>query len=135
MSTTPAFDLDRRGGPLLISIPHLGTSIPDDLRTVYSPVALSVPDTDWHLDRLYDFAAAVDATVVRAKVSRYVIDLNRPATGESLYPGMVTTSLCPSETFRGEPLYREGCTPGEVEVARRIAEYWLPYHSQIRAEL
>jgi len=135
MSTTPIVEIEQRGGPLLVSIPHVGTEIPADLRDAYSPIALTLADTDWHLGRLYAFAAALDATVIRARVSRYVVDLNRPATGESLYPGMVTTSLCPSETFRGEALYRNGLAPDSSEVARRIAAYWQPYHSQLKSEM
>src|SRR4051812_9311686 len=111
MNDHPVYEIERRGGPLLISIPHLGTRIPETLREGYTPEALQVADTDWHLHQLYAFAERLDATVIRARISRYVIDLNRPATGESLYPGMITTSLCPSETFRGEPLYREGREP------------------------
>jgi N-formylglutamate deformylase len=135
MSTSPIFEIERRGGPLLVSIPHLGTAIPDELRGLYTPEALTVADTDWHLDKLYGFAQALDATVIRAKVSRYVIDLNRPATGESLYPGMVTTTLCPTETFRGEPLYLGEAGPDATEVERRIAAYWRPYHNALRAEI
>lgn len=126
----------RRGiSPLIISIPHLGSELPEDLRGQYSQEALGCPDTDWHLDRLYDFASRFDATVIQPRYSRYVIDLNRPATGESLYPGMVTTTLCPLETFRGEPLYRPGMEPGDSEIARRISLYWRPYHEGLKAEL
>jgi N-formylglutamate deformylase len=135
MNPHPPFELVRRGGPLLISIPHLGRAIPSDLRSHYTEEALSLVDTDWHLDRLYDFAATLGATVLQATVSRYVIDLNRPATGESLYPGMVTTSLCPTETFRGEPLYRAGFDPQQAEVARRVDTYWRPYHQALKEEL
>jgi len=135
MNDMPIFDIEQRDGPLLLSIPHLGTTIPDDLRSAYSPEALTLADTDWHLARLYDFASELDATVIRANVSRYVIDLNRPATGESLYPGMISTSLCPTETFRGEQLYRAGYTPDGGEVARRVEAYWQPYHLQLKAEI
>lgn len=81
------FSLERGEAPLLISIPHLGTQIPDALRDRYTDIALTVADTDWHLDRLYGFARALDATILGARVSRYVIDLNRPSNDESLYPG------------------------------------------------
>ena len=135
MNDLSVFEIERRGGPLLISIPHLGTAIPDDLRSTYSSPALAVADTDWHLGKLYDFAAALDATVIRANLSRFVIDLNRPATGESLYAGMISTSLCPTESFRGEPLYRPGCTPDGKEVARRVSRYWQPYHEQLKTEI
>lgn len=135
MSAHPIFELERRAGPLLISIPHLGTAIPAELRDAYTPEALTVADTDWYLDRVYAFAESLGATVLHARISRYVIDLNRPATGESLYPGMITTSLCPSETFRGEPVYREGREPDAAELARRVATYWRPYHTALQQEL
>ncbi len=121
--------------PLLISIPHLGTEIPPELQAQMADVAGIKQDTDWHLDLLYGFAQAMGASVIAAKVSRYVIDLNRPPTGESLYPVQTTTGLCPTETFRGEPLYLAGQAPDAAEQARRLAHYWQPYHQQIQGEL
>jgi N-formylglutamate deformylase len=106
---TPSFGFSAGTLPLLISIPHLGAAIPDELRAAMTAVAALRQDTDWHLDRLYAFAQAMGASVLRAQVSRYVIDLNRPPDGRSLYPGRTTTGLCPTETFRGEPLYPPGC--------------------------
>jgi N-formylglutamate deformylase len=135
MSTVPPFLLERRGAPLIISIPHLGTHIPDELNGDYLPEAFQLADTDWHLDRLYGFAEALGATVLGATVSRYVIDANRPATGESLYPGIISTTLCPTETFRGEPLYQPGREPGAPQIARRVEQYWKPYHDALKGEI
>ncbi|NIE64757.1 N-formylglutamate deformylase [Burkholderia sp. Ax-1719] len=132
---TDLYTLERGDAPLVISIPHLGTAIPEALRSQYTDVALTVADTDWHLDRLYAFAQSLGATILGARVSRYVIDLNRPPNDESLYPGQTTTSLCPTETFRGEPIYRPGCEPDAAERQRRVEAYWQPYHQTLRAEL
>jgi N-formylglutamate deformylase len=134
MNATP-FRFQRGSIPLLVSIPHLGTEIPADLASEFTGAASEVPDTDWHLDRLYAFAQTMGASMLGARYSRYVIDLNRPASGESLYPGQTTTGLCPTETFRGEPLYRDGAGPDGAEVARRLERYWQPYHAQLRAEI
>ena len=131
----PAFELTIGKLPLLISIPHLGTYIPADLAAQMTPEAQRLVDTDWHLDRLYDFASSLGASVLRATHSRYVIDLNRPPTGESLYPGQTTTGLCPTETFRGEPLYQKGHEPDVAEIARRRETYWQPYHDALAVEL
>jgi formiminoglutamase len=49
----------------------------------------------------------------------------------SLYPGQATTGLCPTETFDGDPLYREGKTP---DIAARRASF-DPYHAAIEAEI
>lgn len=131
----PTHRLLRGSAPLLVSIPHLGQEIPDALRDGYAEEALRLADTDWHLDRLYDFAAELGASVLTARVSRYVIDLNRPPDGSSLYPGQTTTELCPSDTFRGVPLYRPGARPSPADVEARRLAYWEPYHQALRTEL
>jgi N-formylglutamate deformylase len=135
MTMSALYDLARGDAPLLISIPHLGTRIPDEMKPLYSDIALTVADTDWHLDTLYAFAKELGATILGAKTSRYVIDLNRPPNDESLYPGQTTTGLCPTETFRGEPVYRAGCEPDGEEKQRRVEIYHRPYHDVLRAEL
>lgn len=121
--------------PLLVSMPHVGLHIPEDIAGRMTGLALTRGDTDWHVDRLYDFIDALGASVVAATHSRYVVDLNRPPDGASLYPGQATTGLCPTTTFDGEPLYEDGAEPDEAEVARRVAGYWKPYHEQLAAEL
>ena len=121
--------------PLIISIPHLGTYIPPYLRPRMSEAAYAVADTDWHLDQLYGAAVAAGASLVAATVSRYVIDLNRPPDGASLYPGQTTTGLCPLDTFHGEPLYLEGMAPDADEVARRLDTYWRPYHAALAEQI
>jgi N-formylglutamate deformylase len=121
--------------PVLVSMPHAGADIPDDIAARLAPCALARADTDWHLPRLYDFASALGASTIAARWSRYVIDLNRPPEDTSLYPGMDTTGLCPVDTFARESLYRDGQAPSEAEVARRLERYWRPYHRQLRTEL
>jgi N-formylglutamate deformylase len=136
MSTTPdVFDLQRGSVPLLLSIPHLGTAIPPAIAPRLTDAGRLVADTDWHLDRLYDFAQSLGASVLRPLHSRYVVDLNRPPDNRSLYPGQTTTGLCPLHSFTGEALYREGEEPQPAEVAERVTRYWHPYHEALQAEL
>ena len=129
------FHLTRGTAPLLVSLPHCGEQIPDDLRDAYQPRALQVEDTDWHLQRLYAFAAGLGASVIVPRFSRYVIDLNRPPDNAPMYPGANNTELCPTRFFTGDALYREGRAPGAAEVAERTRRYWQPYHDALRAEL
>ena len=131
----PPFRFLRGTRPVLLSIPHVGTHIPESLHGGYTPAALQRADTDWHLDRLYAFAHQFGASVLQATHSRSVIDLNRPPDDQNLYPGRITTGLCPTETFRGEPLYLPGRAPDAAETARRLAQYWQPYHDALAAEL
>jgi len=121
--------------PLLVSIPHVGTDIPDEVLATMTPAATDKQDTDWHLVRLYEFLGEMGASVLSARWSRYAIDLNRPPENTNLYPGQDTTGLCPVDTFHREPLYLEGRAPDEAEVQRRLQAYWKPYHDQLRAEL
>lgn len=119
--------------PLLISIPHNGSMIPDGLASQMTEIGRTSTDTDWFLDRLYDFASSLGAGVLCANYSRYVIDLNRALSDESLYPGQTTTGLFPTETFDGEPLFRS--ERSDAEKKSQIDQIWQPYHSCLQTEL
>lgn len=116
-------------------MPHVGTELPQELTGRLRPAALALPDTDWHLPELYHFLPGIGATCLRARYSRYVIDLNRRSDGASLYPGQSVTELCPTTLFSGEPLYRPGQVPEDAEVAERTEHYWAPYHRALAAEI
>jgi N-formylglutamate amidohydrolase len=120
--------------PLLISVPHDGRRLPESLHTRMTDAGRALPDTDWHVGRLYDFAHDLGAHLLVASYSRYVIDLNRPTSDESLYPGQVATGLCPRQTFAGDDIYATG-ELADDEIAERIAVYWKPYHDRIRQTL
>lgn len=130
-----SFSLRRGSVPLLVSMPHVGTDIPAELRVRYVPRALAVEDADWHLDRLYAFVDSLGASVLQPRYARYVIDLNRPPDDAPMYPGASNTELCPTRFFTGDPLHAEGCAPGAAERLRLRALYWQPYHDALAAEL
>jgi N-formylglutamate deformylase len=135
-STEPPFRFHQGTQPLLISMPHVGTHVPPALAARLTDESRHVPDTDWHLERLYDFAVGLGASVLVATHSRYVIDLNRPPDGASLYPGQSVTGLCPIDTFDSTPVYRDPADlPNEAEVAERRDAIWYPYHRQLEGEL
>jgi N-formylglutamate deformylase len=130
------FTLHRGSAPLLVSVPHHGTHVPDHIAARLTNSARRVPDTDWHVARLYaDAARALGASMIVPSHSRYVVDLNRSEDDVSLYPGQNTTGLCPTVQFTGEPVSREGEEPHEAEVRSRVGRYWRPYHVALRAEL
>ena len=133
--TQTTYTLQPGTTPLVLSLPHVGTEIPDALKPFYVDRALAVEDTDWHLEKLYDFAATLGASVIVPKFSRYVIDLNRPPDNTPMYQGASNTELCPSTFFNGEPLYRDGLRPTATELGQRREIYWRPYHDALRAEL
>lgn len=129
------YTLHRGTAPLLISLPHNGSAIPDDVAARMKRPARRSPDTDWHVAELYDFARAMGASVIKPFASRYVVDLNRPADGHALYPGQNETGLVPTQLFSGEGIYRPGAEPDADEVADRVKRWWKPYHSALLDEL
>ena len=129
------FTLHQGTAPLLVSVPHDGTFVPDEIAQRLTPAARRVPDTDWHIARLYAFARELGASMIVPTHSRYVVDLNRSEDDVSLYPGQNTTGLCPVVRFSGEPVYLQGREPTPDEIAERVERYWRPYHQALRMEL
>ena len=132
--TTTVFDLYPGDTALLVSLPHVGTLIPDELRGNYVARALQVEDTDWHLE-LYAFVRELGAGLIVPRFSRFVIDLNRPPENTPMYAGANNTELCPTRFFTGDALYHAGQQPDGAEITRRRDTYWRPYHDALRAEL
>ncbi|KPP88144.1 MAG: N-formylglutamate deformylase [Rhodobacteraceae bacterium HLUCCO07] len=127
-------EVTRGEGPIVLGLPHTGTELPGDIREGLNETGLAMVDTDWHIDRLYS-GLRDDVTMVRQVEHRYVIDVNRPPDGQSLYPGQNTTDLCPLTDFDGRAIHREGCAPDAAEIARRIEVYHAPYHAALSTEL
>jgi N-formylglutamate amidohydrolase len=121
--------------PLLISIPHAGTEVPDVIRDRMSRVGRDLPDTDWYVDQLYEFAIRMGASVIKANYSRYVVDLNRSPDSSPLYEANPTSPVCAVRTFGGEEIYLTGKAPTAAEVVARVQQYWRPYHNRLREEL
>ena len=135
MTTADWLDVRRGEAPLLLSIPHAGVELPEEFAQGLMSPWLARRDADWWVDKLYDFAPSLGATVVRTAISRTVIDVNRDPTGASLYPGQPTTGLCPITTFDGEPLYSAGAEPDAASISARRVKYYVPYHAALAAEI
>jgi N-formylglutamate deformylase len=124
--------------PILVSVPHCGIAFPPDLKNQFKPDLIAAPeDTDWFVDQLYDFVTQMGITMIAARYSRWVIDLNRDPQSKPLYTdGRIITALCPTTTFLGEPIYNDGrkeVDPKEIELRRE--RYFNPYHSQVASIL
>jgi formiminoglutamase len=131
---TEWLEVRRGNAPVIVSLPHTGTGFPSELQEAFASPWLARKDTDWWVDILYSFTRNLDVTTVCTRLSRSVIDCNRDPSGVSLYPGQATTGLCPTETFDGEPLYAKAA-PDQVEIDRRRASYFDPYHNALAAEI
>lgn len=117
-----------------MSVPHCGTTLPEEIRDEYDPRLIQAPDdTDWFVDKLYGFAPALGITMITAEFSRWVIDLNRTPDSMPLYSdGRIITELCPTTTFLGQPLYNDQRKKVDAaEVERRKKRYFFPYHQKV----
>jgi len=121
--------------PVVVSLPHDGVYVPPEIARRMTPEALRLPDTDWHVSRLYDFASELGVSLLVATHSRYVVDLNRDPKGVELYPGASNTEICPTATFDSAPIYRRNRQPDAAEIEERIARFFVPYHDRLRLEL
>jgi N-formylglutamate deformylase len=126
--------VERRDAPLIVSIPHAETELLG-FEPAFADPWLARKDADWRLDALYDFVAPLGATVVRTRLSRSIIDVNRDPSGASLYPGQATPELVPTTPFDGQPLYRPGRAPDAAEIAGRRRLYFDPHHAALASEI
>lgn len=120
--------------PIILAMPHSGLYVPDEIYGRLNDAGRELPDTDWHIDRLYD-GLLPGATMVRANFHRYVVDPNRDPSGASLYPGQNTTGLCPLINFDNTPIYRQDQEPEAAEIEQRRAKYHSPYHAALKAQI
>ena len=123
--------MHRGDSPLIVSFPHSGTAVPEELRARFTDAAAELPDTDWCVPELYDFLPRRGTTTITAQLSRYVVDLNRSPKDARLYADYRSTGICPTFTFAGSGIYRAGCEPCAAEKQDRITRYWQPYHDAL----
>jgi len=122
-----------RNSPILFSIPHDGTIIPQPIAKNMYTRALNTPDRDFFVTQLFSFAKDFDISLLKTNISRYVIDMNRATDNTSLYPGQSTTELCPTSSFDNQDIYIN--KPTEADTQQRIEKYWQPYHKIISDKL
>lgn len=118
--------------PVIISMPHTAAHVPPPLLERFTEPAKKLPDTDWHIEKLYDFVNDLGVHILVPEYSRYVVDLNRGTGAETLYPGQFTTTICPLLMFDGTPIYQPGKEPDAFETGQRIADVWQPYHDKLQ---
>ncbi len=121
--------------PLLISVPHDGRLLLESIERRMTTAGSDISDTDWHVAKLYEFVRELDASMLVADYSRYVVDLNRPPDDAALYAGQISTGICPNMSFAGEYLYEDMGVVAAEDIRERVDAYWLPYHSVIESKL
>ena len=129
------FSFYKGNSPLLVSVPHDGRLLSDDIKKSFKEKFLELPDTDWHMNRLYESFRDTRWNIISAHFSRYVVDLNRSSDGTMLYNDYQSTGLCPIKSFSGEHLYSDNNEISELKIKRRVESYWKPYHDKIKQTL
>lgn len=120
--------------PIILSVPHAGTKFPKTLKNKYNKrLQQQVDDTDWFVDKLYGFVQNMGITIIKAKYSRWVIDLNRDPKSAPLYnDGRIITGLTPTTDFFGNTLYKKKkFVPDNNEINRRLKTYYWPYYKKV----
>lgn len=106
---------------LLLSIPHSGLHIPDEIEILCNPLAKR-NHTDWFLPELAD---ANSYTIIQATVSRYIVDVNRfkPTQKHTIQP------IIPRTDEEGTPLFKN--FPSKQKQRQWIQNYYEPYYRKI----
>jgi N-formylglutamate deformylase len=136
----PFFIIEPKGKkvPIILSSPHSGIEFPDELKTHFRAELMAQPDdTDWFVHELYNFAPELGITMIHAKYSRWVIDLNRDPHSKPLYTdGRIITELVPKTDFLGNEIYVDKkFLPNDTEIERRLENYYKPYYQKIESLL
>jgi N-formylglutamate deformylase len=108
--------------------------VPDEVAQKLRPDILKqLPDTDWFVPELYAFCQSLGIPMIHARLSRYVVDLNRPMEGPALYTDQRRqTDAMPLTTFDGVELYDPAQSPDAAERERRARLYYQPYHAAVQ---
>jgi formiminoglutamase len=114
--------------PFLISIPHGGTEVPDEIR---SRLLLSDEELFFYCDPLtrdlFGFEDWVDA-FIDTSISRMVIDLNRPPLP---LPPKDPDGIIKRRTVDGREVYRPGMVPPIEQIHALMVKHYFPYHQRI----
>ena len=107
--------------PLVISIPHSGTDIPQDIAPLCNLEAKR-EHTDWALTEL---VTPLSETTLVATVSRYIVDVNRfkPRTGKATQP------IIPRIDELGHQLFYN--YPSKQKQADWLKRYYTPYYHHL----
>ena len=109
---------EKTKSPLVISIPHSGTDIPQDIAPLCN-LSAKREHTDWALQEL---VAPLSETTLAATVSRYIVDVNRfkSRTGKATQP------IIPRIDEVGQQLFTN--YPSKQKQADWLEQYYTPYY-------
>jgi len=128
--------------PVVVEVPHAGLEVPDEVRpALLAPAEARKRDADIYVDKLYARAPVHGATLLVARLSRYVVDLNRAAddvdaatvVGHASSSGVQPRGVVWRTTTDGRPVLPRPLT--QAELRARLARYYTPYHHALQERL
>jgi len=115
--------------PILISIPHGGSTIPQELKKDIMISQLEIlEDSDAFTHEIYDIGDHAEY-IFKADIARAVIDLNRSV---DQLPPKFLDGVIKSHTCYGKRIYKHGKSPNNDKFETLIQSYYVPYHKQIK---
>lgn len=110
--------------PFIVSVPHCGEAIPPEIkpRVALSPVQVR-ESVDHGTAEI--FAALPAATVINARYSRLICDLNR-SPNDTGPKGIVAKT-----DYHGREIFKPGMYPDEHTRLRWVRAYFRPYHEAL----
>ncbi|MGZ3423219.1 MAG: N-formylglutamate amidohydrolase [Polyangiales bacterium] len=128
--------------PVLVEVPHAGLEVPAEvLAQLVAPARAIARDADLFVDEIYQDAPLEGATLLVARTSRYVLDLNR--ADDDVDSGVVASDPRPSRpharglvwrtTTDDEPALERPLTRDEYRW--RVETIHRPYHLTLQSIL
>jgi len=118
--------------PLLISIPHGGTLIPEDIK---DNVCLSdldlLDDSDAFTIEIYDIGHKAQ-NVIKSDIRRAIVDLNRSLDQR---PPDHPDGIIKSHTCYGKEVYQKEKPLNLYQIDLLIRSYYLPFHETLKNAL
>ena len=109
---------ENQNSSLVLSIPHSGTDIPEELLTLCNPDAKRI-HTDWALTEL---VAPLSQTTLVATISRYIVDVNRFKPNGT----KATQPIIPRIDEIGNQLFYN--YPSKQKQVDWLERYYVPYY-------
>jgi N-formylglutamate amidohydrolase len=123
--------------PVIVEVPHAGLWLDaESANWTIAPARSIARDADLYVDELFEGATDHGATLLCARVSRYVVDLNR---SEHDFDGSAVVGGGSNDRPRGViwrlssdglPVLRDAVPMAEHE--RRMSTFYRPYHQALR---
>lgn len=121
--------MNERTLPIIVSIPHAGSRVPDEVR---ADIALTDTDmlhyTDLATEKIYNIPGV---HVVTHDISRVIVDVNRAPDDIAHEHELAAEGVSVLTTWDGRSVYKREPTSQQVE--QLIRRYHEPYHDAIDA--